>query len=117
VQRSRVEGALGPELPQQRGRLVEGLVGQLEGAPVHGEEVPGAQIEEGLDGVLGVHVLGLHEPPGLVGADGQHRDVDRADPLADELEAGEVGRVPRVVGPQPAGLVDKAAPQGLVRIG
>ena len=43
---------------------------------MHGEEVARAQIDEGLHGLLRIHVLALHEPGGIVGADGKKRRVD-----------------------------------------
>src|SRR5258708_648389 len=54
-----IELLLGPQRAQARGRLAERPVGELERARVHGDELPGAEPLEGLDGVCGVHVLRL----------------------------------------------------------
>ncbi len=59
-------------------RLVQGLVGQLEGAPVHAERTLGAQVGVDLQRLLDIDVLLLHEPARLVGADGDQRDVEAA---------------------------------------
>lgn len=41
---------------QTPGRLVQGLVGQVEGAEVHAEQPARAQIETGGQRLLGIHV-------------------------------------------------------------
>src|SRR4051794_38328303 len=50
-------------------RLRQRLVGQLEGAPVHGAQDARPQLHERLAGVFWIHVLRPHEPAWLVGAD------------------------------------------------
>jgi len=50
-------------------RLVDAFVGELKAAEVSGDRERRPQFQVGPDGVVRVHVLLLHEPSGLVGAD------------------------------------------------
>src|SRR4051812_45972596 len=54
-------------LGQNLGSEVDRLVREVEATPVHGDHRPRAQVEEGAVGLLGIGVLGAHEPAGLVG--------------------------------------------------
>ena len=63
-------------------RLAHGLVGQLEGAPVHRNEVVRPEDCPCSPGVFGAHVLRRHEPRRVVGADGQHGPVDAREAVA-----------------------------------
>ena len=65
-----------PTRPQPLGRLAHGLAAEVEGAPVHGHEATRAQHLIRRDGLVGIHVLGLHEPARRVGANGKDGDVD-----------------------------------------
>ena len=47
----------------------EGFVRQDEGAPMHGRQPLGAQVPDGLNGLVGVHVDVPHEPPRQVRPD------------------------------------------------
>ena len=76
-------------------RVVEGLLRQHERAPVHADGLPGLHIQHELHGVFGVHVHGLHEVAGQVGADGQGQKVHRPQALANGLEVFAVARVAR----------------------
>ena len=77
------------------------LVGQLERAPV----VPGRPARacqlEAAHGLVGVHVLVLHEPAGLVGADGQDGEPRRPVLPTDggELRLVEAGIADMIDGP------------------
>src|SRR5215207_4306462 len=62
-------------------RRVERLFGELERAVVMAEREFGAAVEQGADGLLWVHVLVLHEPARLVGADRQDHQPERPMPL------------------------------------
>ncbi len=66
--------------------------------------------------LLGVHVLALHEPGRIVGADGQQRRIDAGKARADLLEALEVSGVARVVDARLRAFDDEPAPQRLVGV-
>src|SRR5262245_49595558 len=69
----RCNAARGQRGGEVEGGLLDGLVGETEGAPVVAERLGGAAQLEGLHGVVRVHVAGAHEPARLVGTDGQER--------------------------------------------
>src|SRR6266540_7003984 len=100
--------------PQRR--LVERLVRELERAPVHRDEGPGAEIAECAERLLWVEMLGLHEPRRVVGADGEERGVDAPKARPDLRETGEPGRVARVVDRRVRALDDEPAPERPVRV-
>src|SRR5262249_31387956 len=100
------ELVLGEVAPDALRWLGERLVGELEGAPVHGAERARAELDERVTGVLGVEVLRAHEPARLVGSDGEHRPIDGAEAIADLAKAVEEPGVARVVGAAVGGAVD-----------
>ena len=66
--------------------LVVGLASQREGAPVDPDEVGRAQVDRGLDCLLGRDVHRLGDLPRGVGADRQGREVEGSEGVADLLE-------------------------------
>lgn len=81
-------------LPQPPRRLQDILLGQNPSTPVHAQGATTAGVEKDLDGVTGIGVHGAHDVAGLVGADGDEAEVERAAVLADGCEgwaAREVG--------------------------
>src|SRR5262245_41761754 len=70
-------------------RLADGLVREPERAPMHCHHGPGAEHLSCLDRLLGAHVLWLHEPARLIGADGEYRPIDWAGSFPDFGEAVE----------------------------
>ena len=76
-------------------RVVDALVGELEAAEMCRDAEPGAEIQMGANGLVRVHVLLLHEPARLVGADRQQRHVHDSATTAD---LRELRAVPRVAG-------------------
>src|SRR5438132_5690589 len=64
-------------------RRVDSFVGELEGAVMMREGLDRAAIGQRLYGVVRVHMLVLHEPARLVGADRQDRRAQRAMGLRD----------------------------------
>src|SRR5205823_7680340 len=96
--------------------LVERLVGELERSPVHGYKMPRAEIDEGLYRLLRVHVLLLHEPGGIVGADRQQRGVDAREAGADLRESLEVRGIAGMVDARARPFDDETAPQRLVDV-
>jgi len=97
------------------GRFVEGFVTEAEGAVVHGDESFCAEIGEGANGILGVHV-DFTSAGRIVGTDGQERDVD-VETAADFGEAFEVCSVAAVKDGAAFGLDDEAseAAMGIVQ--
>jgi hypothetical protein len=79
-------------------RLVERLVGELERAPVDAERRARAQVAVREHRLVRVHVLELHEPARLVGADRQQGEVEAAARGEARARVGEVGRVAGVAG-------------------
>ena len=72
-------------------RLHPGVQRQVERAVVAGEQMAPLHVQMGLQALLGVHVdVG---PVGVVGAGFDQRQIERAKPLANGLEAVEVARV------------------------
>ena len=86
--------------------FVEGFVSERESAVMHGDEDFRAEIGEGTDGLLGVHV-DIAAAGGFVGTDGHECDVD-AVTFADFGEAVEVGAVAAVKNAFAAGFHDVA---------
>src|SRR5690242_20068281 len=82
-------------LLQKLQRLVYRLVGEAEGAVVHGHHPAGAQVEKGAHRVrwAGVHVA---KGGRIVGADGKQRQL-RVKLTANFAEAGKIGGVAGVV--------------------
>jgi hypothetical protein len=73
--------ARGAERQQRLGRLVPGMHGQAEGAPVHRQEGTAAEQRPGLDRVRRPEV---DVPPGrMEGADLEHHEVEGTEALAD----------------------------------
>src|SRR6267143_855827 len=116
VQASGGQGAPSPLGAEPLRGLEERLVGELERSPVHGDETAGAQIDEGLHGLLRVHVLLLHEPGGVIGPDGEQGRVQIRKPLPDPREAVEIGGVSRVVDARARTLDHESPPERLVHI-
>src|SRR5690349_20772408 len=74
---------LGPQpAPRHRGhqslfRLEPRFVRELKRAPVKPERLARAAVDHCLHGFVWIHVLVLHEPARLVGADWKKREIDR----------------------------------------
>ena len=51
-------------------RLVNGFIGEPEGSPVIAQGGFGLENAEGLNRIVGIHVVGRHEPARLIGPDG-----------------------------------------------
>lgn len=83
------------DFQEPAGRLVEFLEGEFEGAVVHGNKLAGAEVFEGLHGLVGAHV-DFSKRVGVIGADGQQRNFRRHS-AADFFEPMKVGTVTRVV--------------------
>src|SRR5262245_36682486 len=75
-------------------RLVEGLVGEVEGAPVDGYEGLRADVFEDLERLLRCRMASLHDDRRQVGADGYRRHVERPEALADLGEDACIRGVP-----------------------
>ena len=76
-----------------------------------GSVSPAAQIAERPHRLLGIHVHRPHEPPGLVSADRQQRDVERPVALGDASELGVIARVAGEEHPVGVGSHCPTAPQ------
>ena len=87
--------------------FVEGFISERERAVMHGDEDFRAEIREGADGLLGVHV-DIAAAGGFVGADGHQGDIDVM-AFADFREAVEVGAIAAMKDAFSAGLDDVAA--------
>jgi hypothetical protein len=74
-----------------------------------GTKAPRAQVAPGADGLLGVHVRGGHEPARVVGADGEEREVEGTQPLADLAVAAEPAAVAAEVDPPAARQQQRSA--------
>jgi len=88
-------------------RFIHVFEGEAEGAVVHWDEPPGAQIFEDFHGLVRAHVH-VAEGFGVVSADGEQRDFRRAAP-ADFFEAIEIGAVAGVIDAATLMFEDKTA--------
>jgi len=73
-------------LPQENRGLVEGLIGEYEGAPMHGNGLLRSDVEMHLYRVVGIEVMVFHEPSRFISADGDGREVEGAEPVTDLFE-------------------------------
>ncbi len=77
-------------LSHSRGQIDGGLEGflvpELEGAPVHAKRVLVLQDVMRFERIIRIEILEAHQRTRLVGADGQLRQMDRSDTLADDLQ-------------------------------
>ena len=106
------------------GRLVVRLAGEREGAPVHAEQAGGAQVQRGLQRLLGRHVHGPGDVARRVGSDRQRGQVERPEPVAGLREVAVVAGVAAEVealraehrprGPEATALVDGGAPAAVL---
>jgi 4-amino-4-deoxy-L-arabinose transferase-like glycosyltransferase len=105
------------ERPAQRGhRLVDRLGGELEGAEVHRDAPPGAEIHVRRYRLGRIEVDVAHEPAGLVRTDRQQGERHRAEPAAD---LGEMRPVAGIAGEEhrtPIGLDHEPAPECAVPV-
>ncbi len=116
-------------LAQRLQGRIPGLIRELEGSIVHSQCPVGAQVEKSLHRLGRVHVLGLHEPAGLIGTNWQQGHVGGTQTLAhlckQRAVAGVTGEEHRACGAlQPesrpqglAGVVDSASGPMLCRCG
>jgi len=88
-------------------RFIHVFEGEAEGAVVHWDEPPRAQIFEDFHGLVRAHVH-VAEGFGVVSADGEQRDFRRAAP-ADFFEAIEIGAVAGVIDAATLMFEDKTA--------
>ena len=65
---------------------VDGFVAEMKGSEMHPHAMSGLQVEVGPGGVVGVHVLGSHEPARLVGSHGEQTDPGGSQALTDDLK-------------------------------
>ena len=75
---------------QEAHARVHRFVTKIKGTPMHAYEVGRLQIVKCGQGAFGGHVLRLHHPGRLVGAQGQARGVDSAKRSAYRAKASEV---------------------------
>ena len=101
---------------QAQGRLAEWFIGEAESAPVHAGGAAAAGVEKRLHGLLGIHVHRPHDVARLVGADGNHGEVDGAVARADFAEGLAVAAVTSVPEGAAAACQEPAAPMGAVAI-
>jgi hypothetical protein len=71
---------------QEQRRLVQRLVGETKGAPMHGHQETRAELAERARSLTRVDVLRPHEPARLVRADRQHHQVERTRRLGNRAE-------------------------------
>ena len=96
---------------------IERFVGEPEGSKMHADGLFGLQIEMSQDGVFRVHVLVLHEPTRLIGANGQQSEIHDAVARVNLLEVPSISGVACEEDLVPAGLDDEAGPKGAISIG
>ena len=77
---------------------------------MHADRASGSEIEVGLQRFGGIDVDGCHQPSRFVGADRQHRQVGRPEPLADVGPMRARSRVAGEENPTRIGLDHEAAP-------
>ena len=75
-----------------KGRITGGIVSEIEGSPLGWNEILCSQVPEGINHLLRVHMRIMHEPPGMVGSDGEEgiadvRKVPAYFPIADKITA------------------------------
>ena len=98
------------------GREIQRFAGQVEDAPLLGYEDLCSQVKKGSHGLLGIHVVALHEPPGLVGSDGQDGRVQRAELCPVFSESAKVSRVSGEEDLSPLPLDEPGSPQAPIGI-
>lgn len=107
---------LGEGVEEEEGRFVDSFVGESKGCPVHACGLLAASVEEGLDGLGGVHVHGVHDGTGRIGTDRDHREIDGAMGLAEFLEGGAIGGIADVPDFGVGAFEEKTAPMREVAI-
>ena len=68
------------------------------------------------DGVVGIHVLVPHEPAGLVGTNGQKRNINAAEALAHLAKMPTVPRIAGKIDLAPARADNESTPQGAIAV-
>lgn len=98
------------------GREIQRLAGQVENAPLLGDEDLRSQVKKGPHRLLGIHVVPLHNPTGLIGSDGQDGRVQRAELPPVFPESKKVARVSGEEDLSPLPLDEPGSPQAPVGI-
>src|SRR5260370_8279613 len=103
---------------QRNHRRVDCLVGQLKRAVMMRQRLPGAAIGQSLYRIRRIHVLILHEPARLIGADWEDRQPQRTMRVrhATEMPAVAIAGIADDVDFACGSLEDKTRPQRLVAI-
>src|SRR5262245_58706671 len=96
--------------------LVDPFGRQLKCAEVHRHTVRGFEIQMSLNGLLGIHVNGPHEPARLIRTDRQKRQIDRAEPLSYIAEERRVRGVAGEINSRVAGRDLESAPERTVLV-
>ena len=101
---------------EEKGRLAEGFIGQVESPPMHGDGAAAAGFEKDARGFFRVHVHRAQDAARLIGTDRDHAEIDGSEAFADLTEGLAIAAVSGV--PQRAvGSFDQpSAPVALVAI-
>ena len=94
--------------------FVHGFAAKRKGAIMHGHHVTGAEVAEGSEGFLGIHV-NLAAAHGLIGTDGEHGEVNVA-VLTDFRKAVKVSAVTAVIDSASGFIANEEAAEATVDI-
>lgn len=101
---------------EQQRWFAERFVGEAEGSPVHADCAATTGIEENLRRFRRVHVHRLHELARLIGADGNHAEIDGAMARADFAESLAIAAVPCMPESATTAIYQPTAPVGEVAV-
>src|SRR5262245_58282315 len=103
-------------VPQRSSRFIDSFGRHRERAEVHADALRRSEIEMRLDRLGRIHMNGTHEPPRLVRADREERQVNWPEPPTNVMKKLAIGGVARKEDADARGSHEKTAPECAITI-